>query len=187
MLPNIFIILGIILIVCCAVSHIRSPQIIIVHNVDDVKNASNNEKNTGKVKHLGMKICLIIAVIFLIIGLVIQYASRGNDSFLSVNIEGINTGNEDLQYQQKQGEYTIGSIMDTSEYKHSHAVVVSGKMISINNQQIDKIDQFEEYLKKFDRQYTVFLVDDFAVSATFHKVQELLDAYGIKYEMESDE
>jgi uncharacterized membrane protein len=65
MLPNIFIILGIIIIICCVISYIKSPQIIIVHNSDDAKNASNNEKDTGKVKRFGMIICFIIAIIFL--------------------------------------------------------------------------------------------------------------------------
>ncbi len=187
MLPNIFIILGIIIIICCVISYIKSPQIIIVHNSDDAKNASNNEKDTGKVKRFGMIICFIIAIIFLIIGFVIQYASRGNDTFLSEDIEGINTGNDDMQYQQKQGVHITGNIMNLSDYEYSYSVVVSEKMISLNNQQIGGIDQFEEYLKELDRQQKVLLVDDFAVSATFHKVQELLDAYGMKYEMESDE
>ncbi|MEZ3474922.1 MAG: hypothetical protein K1W27_19415 [Lachnospiraceae bacterium] len=77
--------------------------------------------------------------------------------------------------------------MNLSDYEYSYSVVVSEKMISLNNQQIGGIDQFEEYLKELDRQQKVLLVDDFAVSATFHKVQELLDAYGMKYEKESDE
>lgn len=185
MLPIIFIILGIVLIILCGISLITQPkQVIIVHNIDDLKRDSNKEKDTRKTKHFSRTAFLIIAVIFLIIGLVILYAPRGNDSFLSVDFKGINTGNDDMQSQQEPENRTASNIIDSTEYECS--VIVSEKMISFNNQQIDDMDQFEAYLKTLDRQRTIILVDDFAVSATFYKVQELLDAYGMKYQMESD-
>lgn len=185
MLPIIFIILGIVLIILCGISLIMQPkQVIIVHNIEDLKKDSNREKNTGKGKLSDKIICLTIAVIFLIIGLVILYASRGNDSFLSVNLKGINTGNDDIQSQQEPENRAASNIINSTEYEYS--VVVSEKTILFNNQQIDDTNQFEAYLKTIDRQHTIILVDDFAVSATFHKVQELLDAYGMKYQMESD-
>ena len=43
----------------------------------------------------------------------------------------------------------------------------------------ETVESFEEILKTMDRTKNVTLVDDFAVSATYHQVKELVNRYGL--------
>ena len=123
---------------------------------------------------------VVLGFVCLAVGLLFLYAPRGNDLLRSENTNGVTTGNDNINYQQEN--ITIGNYVTANGNSSSYQVSVSEKTIYFNQQEIGDTEKFEEYLKTLDRMHTILLVDDYAVSLTYHRVKELLDAYGMNYE-----
>ena len=128
---------------------------------------------------------LVMGAAFLSTGLWFKYAPRGNDSLWSENVEGVSTGNDNMEYQDENG--ATGKYTDADGKGYLRCVRVKGKTIYFNDEEIGGTDKFEEYIKPLDREPVVLLKDDYAASATYHKVVELLDYFDIKYKRGSDE
>lgn len=122
---------------------------------------------------------LIIGLLVLPIGVVIKYVSRGNDALTSTDIDGRTAGDEKIEYQQGQINSTMGQYVDTNGNSYSY-VSIRENTISFNGQMIGGVEEFEEYVKKLDSRLDIILEDDFAVSVTYYKVEELLNDYGLK-------
>ena len=97
---------------------------------------------------------------------------RGNDSVISAGTVGATSG-EGNQWTDETG--TLGN----SDLETDYSIVISGKKIVVNGRTYETIEAFEEVLKNMDRTKKVTLVDDFAVSATYHRVRELVNQYGL--------
>ena len=126
-----------------------------------------------------------IGIILILLGMVIGNSPRGNESLSSENVVGISTGNDNLNNQQIERNSSTGNYISSNGNIYSYNVSVSENQIKFNGQEINSIEELEDLLKKLDRHYTVLLVDDFAVSPTYHQVENLLSNYG--YNIESDE
>lgn len=199
MLPNILIGVGILftglgfvgLILLNIKPFINAIQVYFLHNAKDLSYDSDKEEATLEKEYKFLKrtfgIFLGIGLVCLMFGLDLKYAPRGNASFLAQPIDGVTTGNDNIKYQQEKENNIVGNYVATNGNSYLYYVTVSEKTIYFNGQKIGDTEEFEEYLKKLDRGHTIFIEDDFAVSPTYHKVEELLNDYGMKYETESDE
>lgn len=114
--------------------------------------------------------------------MIVKYIPRGNDSLLSDDITGITKGNDSIKYQND----ILVNYVDENGISYKYLVSVCENTIFFNDSEIGGIEEFEKYIKDLDRRYPIFLVDDFAVSPTYHKVEELIDNYGIDYKTEGD-
>lgn len=196
MLPNFLIVLGALFIILGVIGllHFSIPQLRkaiqdeFLHNTDDSSYDYDKVPASRKLLKKSCSILIIVGVVLLSLGLWIKFAPRGNNLFQSDNIDGISTGNDNVEYQQDQEHSTTGNYVSSNGESYSYYVIVSEKTIFINEDEIGGTEEFEEYLnlEKIDRVHTGLLVDDYAVSSTYHKVEELLDAYGMRYETESD-
>lgn len=120
----------------------------------------------------------VILAVLLPLGVVIQDASRGNDILSSTDVDGITVGNDSIEYQQSQINSMTNQYANTSGDSDSYYILISENTIFFNGQEIGGVGAFEDYLRKLDRRSHVFLEDDFAVSLTYHKVEELLNDLG---------
>lgn len=120
----------------------------------------------------------VILAVLLPLGVVIQDASRGNDTLSSTHVDGITVGNDSIEYQQSQINSITNQYVDTSGNNNSYHILISENTIYFNGQEIGGVGKFEEYLRRLDRRSDVFLEDDFAVSLTYHEVEELLNDLG---------
>lgn len=116
-------------------------------------------------------IILAIGLALTISGLVIQYMPRGNDTVISAGNVGATAGEGD--------EWTDISGIGTGNVQAEYVIRISGDTIYVNGQAFETVEFFEEALKTMDRTKNVTLVDDFAVSSTYHQVKELVNRYGL--------
>ena len=115
-------------------------------------------------------IILLLGLSLTISGLVIQYMPRGNDTVISAGNVGATAGDE---WTDISGTEVTGSA------RADYSIVISGETIIVNGRTYETVEAFEEELKNMDRTKKVTLVDDFAVSSTYHRVRELVNQYGL--------
>lgn len=158
----------------------------------------NTIKQEGKVYFLGQKrvvneeveksgkVIGRIAFILIIIGLalfiscrVIIDMPRGNNSITAKNVEGISTEEDETKQQginAQSGESISAEGTDT--------IVIKEKTIHFDGGSWDynNMDDFSQHLDDIVKSRRLNLRDDYAVSSTYHKVEELLKEHGIFYE-----
>lgn len=117
-------------------------------------------------------IILVLGLCLTISGLMIQYMPRGNDSVISAGNVGATVGDGN--------EWTdISGTVGTGNLQADYSIVISGEKICVNGRMFETLEAFEESLKTMDRTKRVTLVDDYAVSSTYHRVKELVNQYGL--------
>jgi len=134
-------------------------------------------------------------VFFFVVGVVcfgagwfLKYGPHGNDSLFSQQVEsGTYVGDDSIQNIQENANKAKGTYVDANGKEYSYFIIISGQNISYNNQRIGGIEEFATFVKTLDRTKSIYIVDDFAVAATYHKVLELLTESGLNYETESRE
>ncbi len=193
MLPKILIVVGILFAVCGFVGLIalsiqpffKAIRVVFFHSTDDLMYYTDHGRTVlekeYKVLRRSFVFFLFMGFICLITGVLLKNAPRGEDSLFSEYVDGAATGDDRIDSPQKQESGAAGK----DEY--SYEILISEKTIYCNGQKMDSIEGFEACIKQLDRRQGIFLKDDFAVSSTYHKVEELLDTYGMNYETESDE
>lgn len=183
MLPVILIIIGIILSIVGIIGLLsvsvqplmKAFRIVYTQDWEDYwyehgkgQNALKEGRRTLVIMYL---IILSIGLVLTISGLVIQYMPRGNDNVISVGTVGATAG-DGSQWIDVSG---AGSSNAQTDY----SIVISGETIYVNGQPYPTVAAFEEALKNMDRTKKVTIVDDFAVSSTYHQVKELVNRYGL--------
>ncbi len=111
---------------------------------------------------------IVLGMCLLIPGLVMQYMPRGNASVVAESEVGADVSHDasgDVN-PMMQGDYHV---------------VISGETVTLNGKEYASLGDFENDLKLMDRTKKVTVTDDFAVSATYHRVVELINLYGFVY------
>lgn len=111
---------------------------------------------------------IVLGMCLLIPGLVMQYMSRGNASIGAEAEVGADIYND----------YSDANLPALQE---DYRVVISGETVTLNGKVYTTLEDFENDLKRMDRTKKLSVTDDFAVSATYHKVVELINRYGFVY------
>lgn len=181
MLPIILIIIGAILIIAGIIGLIsvyiqpirKAIRVFYGQDLDDFW----YEHGRGQlVQQEGRRILLtlyswliVLGFCALIPGMIMQYMPKGNASIIADSEVGADTFNDHsagVTNPAAQGDYYV---------------VVSGDVITMNGKEYASPEEFENDLKLMDRTRKVSVTDDFAVSATYHKVIELINRYGLVY------
>lgn len=114
-------------------------------------------------------VVIILGVSLIVAGKVMQYMPRGNDSLHSSESLGTTVGvgeawNNGGSAEGIQADYII-EVKETT-------IIFNGKIY-------ETVEEFEVVLKELDRTKTVAIVDDYAISAIYHQVQDLVNSYGL--------
>lgn len=177
----ILIVLGIILVVCGLVGmfsvYIQPiKKAIRVYYNQDTDDFWYEHGRGQKLMEEGRKILtglfgfmIVLGLCLLIPGLVMRYMPRGNASVISPSEVGADVS---MDYAAN-----VNNQLALSEY----VVVISGESITLNGVEIASMEEFEEIISQLDRTKKVTLTDDFAVAATYHKVTEIINRYGLVY------
>ena len=183
MLPVILIIIGIILSMVGIIGLLsvsvqplmKAFRIVYTQDWEDYwyehGKGQNALKEGRRVLIIMYLIILLLGLSFTISGLVIQYMPRGNDSVISAGNVGATAGND--------SQWTDISGTGADSVQADYSIVIKGEVIFVNGRTFETLEAFEEALKGMDRTKKVTLVDDFAVSSTYHKVKELVNRYGL--------
>lgn len=108
-------------------------------------------------------------------GIYLGYAARGEDFWFYKKIFGEIENNGQWDRINDEGRFVAS---DGKEY--TYYILVVGDRISLNGIECDSIEDLKERLSEIRRENTVVLVDSYAVSLTFHSVEDLLNKMGIK-------
>jgi len=134
-------------------------------------------------------VCIVMTVVglfFIGFGLTFKYANRGYGSLFSENTEGVTSGESSSTNPLAHGLTSAGKYISEDGTEYSYFIRITGNEIFFNNATIGNIEQFKEYIATVDRGITLFIIDDFASSGTYHKVEEILDSYGMIYKVEDN-
>lgn len=138
-------------------------------------------EKSGKVIGKMAFILIIIGVAMFISCRVIIDMPRGNNSIAAKNAEGVSTGEDETKQQginARSGE--------SISAEGTNTIVIKEKTIYFGEDTWDdnNMDDFSRYLDNIEKSRRLNLQDDYAVSSTYHKVEELLKEHGIFYESE---
>lgn len=151
----------------------------------------NTIKQEGKVYFLGQKrvvnedveksgkVIGRIAFILIIIGLALFISCRA--------IINMPRGNDPITAKNETKQQEINARSEESiSAEGTDTIVIKGKTIQFDENSWDdnNMDDFSRYLDNIEKSRRLNLQDDYAVSSTYHKVEELLKEHGIFYESE---
>lgn len=129
---------------------------------------------------------LIVGILCFGVGWFLKFGPRGTDSLFSEQVEsGAQVGDDERDQMVRQEINAAGNYVDAEGEEHYHYIIVKGTNIIYKQEFEGTLEEFTEFVKKMDSKNVIYLVDDFASSYTYHKVQELLKYYGIGMEEES--
>lgn len=110
-------------------------------------------------------------------GLYLGYAAKGEGFWLyrklfpdRVAVQTWDEINEDGQYVAEDGK------------AYTYYVLVSGDKVSLSGELCTGLEELEKQLSEIKRENTVIIIDSFAVSSTYRKVEDMLNKMGIDYE-----
>lgn len=120
------------------------------------------------------KLSIVFGIVALASGLAIQYMPHGNDSIFSATAEGTSIG-DDNEQSSITNEYSSNT---TTDFSTDYTIVISGDVISLNNNTFYTIEEFKNHLETLERTKKVFLIDDFAISSVYHDVEKAINDCG---------
>ncbi|MBO4291397.1 MAG: hypothetical protein J5898_05770 [Lachnospiraceae bacterium] len=128
---------------------------------------------------------LVVGVLCFGVGWFLKFGPRGTDSLFSAQVEsGANKGDDQIQGLQNGKINADGNYVDGEGEEHREFVVVEGTTVRYRDEFSGTAEEFEDYLKQKDIRQTVYLIDKYAVSGTYHKVEALLEKYGLQIRQE---
>lgn len=122
-------------------------------------------------------ILIVSGLALLLFGLAWQHMPIGNDSIFSTETAGIDVG-DDEQSNISLKEYSSDD--NTNGINADYYIKISGDIISLNEKTFGTIEDFENTLKDLDRTKKVVITDDYAISAIYHQVEDLINKYGLE-------
>ncbi len=172
----ILVILGILLGVSAFIKTIkRDIQIFFFRKkLPDIEaDAEKSRKSIGKAAF-----GLVIIGLLLTVSSYVAIHFIGNDSIFSENVEGAFSG--DNQTKQRDEDEQKGKGFEVAE---TDTIVIGGKTIRFDGYswEDNRIEDFDLYLETIEKTRVLSLQDDYAVSTVYHRVEELLNKYGIAY------
>ncbi|MCR5788287.1 MAG: hypothetical protein K6G83_00215 [Lachnospiraceae bacterium] len=121
------------------------------------------------------------------LGYYLKYMARGGDSLLFSEESEPVTAEPEAQFQDRETPGQDGALQESLSASGDPSLCtirISGRDIYMDGVKLGDAGQLEACLKTFDRTRPILLTDDFAVAATWHRTEELLDTYGMQYEEE---
>ena len=157
---------------------LKKIRVVFTHSLNDLAYDSDKGRKLLQRDSKDLKKSLIFlfiaGLICLGIGIGLIYAPEGKEPLWKIITDGITI--------HQPESYT-----DSNGNSYSDCIEIREKTISLNGQKMDNIKDLEKNIKELGSEHTILLIDDFAVSSEYHKVEALLNNCGIKYGRESAE
>ena len=126
--------------------------------------------------------------VVLLTGLYMQFGTRGAEMFFSSRLESFMESDEAVQGGQAEGINNAGNYVASDGTEYVYYFVVRGNEIYYRNEPIENTEAISGFLEKnINGENTVYLVDGYASSATFHGIMDLLDEAGYKYKIKDED
>jgi len=123
-------------------------------------------------------ICCVVGVMMFFTGFYLGFAEKGEGFWLYrklfpdriTAVQAWDEINENGQYVSAAGK------------TYTYYVLISGNEVSLSGTQCADLPELKEKLSEIRRENTVIIIDSFAVSSTYHAVEDMLNELGIEYE-----
>lgn len=124
---------------------------------------------------------MVVGSVLFGIGYYMKYGPRGYEGTVENESE---TPDENINELHVQGLDNEGVYHDKNGIAYSSYIEVVGQEIKHDGQYIGDISAFENYIadEKISRTKTIYLIDNFAASSTYHRVDKLLSDNAIPHE-----
>jgi len=181
--------IGFIGLVCLAIEPLqKSFEVVFKRNDDYVAYETDRgrallARETSKLMTVSV-VFLLAGLALMLSGLFLKNSPRGNDTLLSESGEGVTQGEDQSENPQAQGRTQGGKYISADGREFPYYIAVTGTEISFSGAPMSGTAELESALESFDRGYTIYLVDDYAASATYRAVEDLLDRYGMQWEQD---
>ena len=128
---------------------------------------------------------LIVGILCFAAGWFLKFAPRGTDSLFSKQVEeGTGIGDAEAEKAMSGSINEAGRYVDGDGNEHANYLIIKGTRIAYRKDFEGSLEEFEKYLQGMDSKQSIYVVDEFAASSTYHGVEELLKYYGMTYELE---
>lgn len=122
-------------------------------------------------------VCLLVGIMMFFAGLYLGYAAKGENFWLyrklfpnTITVQVWDEINENGQFVSADGK------------AYSYYVLISERDISLSGEPCTDLEDLKTRLSGIRRENSVIIIDSFAVSSTYHAVENILNELGIEYE-----
>jgi len=122
-------------------------------------------------------VCLVVGIMMFFAGLYLGYAAKGENFWLyrklfpnTITVQVWDEINENGQFVAADGK------------AYSYYVLISERDISLSGEPCTDLEDLKTRLSGIRRENSVIIIDSFAVSSTYHAVENILNELGIEYE-----
>lgn len=118
-----------------------------------------------------------IGWMMLLSGFYLGYAAQGEGFWLYQKLYPQASTNQVWDELNEEGQF-----VSESGKVYTYYIVISGKEISLCGEPCVDYNDLKEKLSRIRKENTVIIIDSFAVSSTYHSVEDLLNELGLSYE-----
>ncbi len=122
-------------------------------------------------------ICIVAGTMMFIAGFYLGYAEKGDDFWLYKKLFP-----DRIAVQTWDEINESGQFVSSTGKAFTYYILVSGDEVSLSGIQCEDLPDLKKRLSEIRRENTVIIIDSFAVSSTYHAVEDMLNELGIEYE-----
>lgn len=123
-------------------------------------------------------ICIFSGILMFLAGMYLGYAAKGENFWPYKKL----FPNRVAQVPVWDELNDAGQFVAADGKAYTYYILVSGNDISLSGEPCADLNDLQRRLSVIKRENTVIIIDSFAVSATYHGVEKMLDELGIAYE-----
>ncbi len=122
-------------------------------------------------------ISFLLGWMMLLSGFYLGYAAQGEEFWLYQKLYPQASANQVWDELNDEGQFVA-----ESGKAYTYYIVISGKEISLCGEPCADYNDLKEKLAQIRKENTVMVIDSFAVSSTYHSVENILNELGLSYE-----
>lgn len=122
-------------------------------------------------------ISFLIGLMMFLSGYYLGYAAQGEGFWLYQKLYPQASTNQVWDELNDEGQF-----VSESGKAYTYYIVISGNEISLRGNPCIDYDDLKEKLSQIRKENTVMVIDSFAVSSTYHAVENILNELGLSYE-----
>ena len=132
-----------------------------------------------KRKQMGIAFLILffIGSMMFLSGFYLGYAAQGEGFWLYQKLYPQASANQVWDELNEEGQF-----VSESGKAYTYYIVISGKEISLRGEPCSDYNDLKEKLSQIRKENTVMVIDSFAVSSTYHSVENILNELGLSYE-----
>ena len=136
-----------------------------------------DDKITRKQSGTVFLIIFLLGLLSAFSGFYLGYAAQGEGFWLYQKLYPQASANQVWDELNDEGQFVA-----ESGKAYTYYIVISGKEISLCGEPCADYNDLKEKLAQIRKENTVMVIDSFAVSSTYHSVENILNELGLTYE-----